>query len=73
MFIKNQGNIKRLEKDLNISYPTVKKTLDEIILALGYTPIDDEVKENVTKEQILEKLARKEISIDEALKKLGGL
>lgn len=73
MFIKNQGNIKRLEKDLKISYPTVKKTLDEIILALGYTPFDDEVKENLTKEQILEKLARKEISKEDALKKLGGL
>lgn len=73
LFIKNQGNIKRLEKELNISYPTVKKTLDEIILALGYTPLDDEPKEQLTKAQILEKLANKEITKDEALKKLGGL
>jgi hypothetical protein len=73
MFIKNKGNIKRIEKDLGISYPTVKKTLDEIILALGYTPEDDEPKETLSKTAILEKLANKEITKDEAFKLLGGL
>jgi hypothetical protein len=73
IFIKNKGNIKRIEKDLGISYPTVKKTLDEIILALGYTPEDDEPKETLSKTAILEKLANKEITKDEAFKLLGGL
>lgn len=73
MFVKNQGNIKRLEKELNISYPTVKKTLDEIILALGYTPVEDDVKPTLTKTQILEKLAKNEITKEAAFKKLGGL
>jgi hypothetical protein len=72
LFVKNQGNIKRLEKELNISYPTVKKTLDEIILALGYTPLDEEPKETLTKAQILDKLAKKEITKEEAFKLLGG-
>ncbi|XMB66666.1 DUF2089 domain-containing protein [Mycoplasmatota bacterium zrk1] len=36
VFIKNKGNIKSIEKELNISYPTVKKNLDDVISALGY-------------------------------------
>lgn len=45
VFIKNQGNIKQIEKELGISYPTVKKNLDEVSQALGYkveTPKEDE-------------------------------
>jgi hypothetical protein len=36
IFIKNRGNIKAVEKDLNVSYPTVKKLLDDAIEKLGY-------------------------------------
>lgn len=45
VFIKNQGNIKQIEKELGISYPTVKKNLDEVSQALGCkveTPKEDE-------------------------------
>ena len=45
VFIKNQGNIKQIEKELGISYPNVKKNLDEVSQALGYkveTPKEDE-------------------------------
>lgn len=38
IFVKNRGNIKAIEKEMNISYPTVKKLLDEVIVGLGYTP-----------------------------------
>jgi hypothetical protein len=34
-FVIVQGNIKEMEKRLNISYPTVKNRLSEIIQALG--------------------------------------
>ena len=44
IFIKNQGNIKLIEKDLNISYPTVKKNLEELINALGFNNVEKEVK-----------------------------
>src|SRR5660397_276100 len=36
MFIKNRGNIKEIEKELGISYPTVRRLLDEVIESLGY-------------------------------------
>ena len=37
-FLVARGNIKEVEKELGISYPTVRKKLDEVIDALGYAP-----------------------------------
>ena len=31
-----QGNIKEVEKELDISYPTVRSKLDDVISSLGY-------------------------------------
>lgn len=72
IFMKNKGNIKKVEKELGISYPTVKKQLDEIIIELGYTPEED-LKESTkpSKKDLLEKLARGELSKDDAFKLLG--
>jgi hypothetical protein len=39
IFIKARGSIKDVEKELDISYPTVCKRLDEVITALGYKSI----------------------------------
>jgi hypothetical protein len=36
LFVIVQGNIKEMEKRLNISYPTVKNRLSEIIQAMGH-------------------------------------
>ncbi|MFH5881446.1 MAG: DUF2089 domain-containing protein [Candidatus Izemoplasmataceae bacterium] len=69
LFIKNKGSIKQLEKELNISYPTVKKMLDEVIISLGYTVVDDE-ENNPKKDEILQQLADGKITSEEALKLL---
>lgn len=34
-FLKNRGNLKEVQSDLNISYPTAKKKLDELLTALN--------------------------------------
>jgi hypothetical protein len=68
MFMKNRGNIKALEKELGVSYPTVKKNLDEVIIALGYKV--DEEEESIDRDEILNQLARGEISAKEAFKLL---
>ena len=69
VFIKCRGNIKEIEKELGISYPTVRKLLDEVINALGYNtkpaPTANE------KAEILDKLSKGEISSEEALKLLN--
>lgn len=68
VFIKNRGNIKVIEKELNISYPTVKSRLDNLIKSLGY---EVEEKENsVDKKEVLSKLNNGEISTEDALKLL---
>lgn len=74
VFLKNAGNIKSIEKELNISYPTVKKNLDEVIKGLGF---DEVIINKVTKppkEEILKMLRNEEIDFDEAeelLKDIG--
>ena len=70
IFIKNRGNIKEIERDLGISYPTVRRNLDQVIAALGYSVKPTE--EEVNKKEILEKLQSGEITSEEALKKLKG-
>lgn len=68
MFIKNRGNIKEIEKELGISYPTVRNKLDEVIESLGYV-VDN--KNNVNRKEILEKLSRGEITKEQALNLLS--
>ncbi len=70
IFVKNRGNIKEIEKDLGISYPTVRRNLDQVIEALGYSvkPNDEEI----NKKEILEKLSTGQLTSEEALKKLKG-
>lgn len=67
IFIKNRGNIKAIEKELNISYPTVKKLLDETIMKLGY-------KVNIDMDDLdddpLQLLKEGKISVEEAAKRL---
>jgi hypothetical protein len=70
VFIKNRGNIKEIEKELGISYPTVRNKLEDVILALGYSSKYTEPK--VDKKEVLEKLSKGEISSEEAIKLLKG-
>lgn len=71
VFIKNQGNIKQIEKELGISYPTVKKNLEEVSLALGYKV--EKEKDDDKRIEIFEKIRNGELTIEDAevlLKKL---
>lgn len=68
IFIKNRGNIKEIEKELGVSYPTVKGKLDSLIAALGYKS-QSTVPEN--RKEILERLYRGEITSEEALNLLN--
>lgn len=69
-FIKCRGSIKEVERELGISYPTVRAKLDEVIEGLGYS-----VKETKAKQEskdILASLENGDISVDEAINKLKG-
>ncbi len=69
-FIKSRGNIKEIEKEMGISYPTVRGKLENVIEALGYSPKYTEPK--IDKKEILRKLDIGEITSKEALKMLQG-
>lgn len=83
IFVKNRGNIKAIEKELNISYPTVKKMLDEVIVELGYDSSHNTEKEEVveqtsnvkvqSKVDVIKKLKNKEITAAEAVELLNKL
>lgn len=66
IFLKCRGSIKDVEKELGISYPTVRTKLDGVLKRLGLTS-------NISHDQLLEerkkifdKLNNGEISADEA-------
>ncbi len=65
IFVKCRGNIKEVEKELGVSYPTVRNKLNEVIAAMGYR-----VEEDTTRQKILEDLEAGNISVDEAVKLL---
>ncbi len=67
VFIKNRGNIKEIEKELGISYPTVRSKLENVIEALGYSVKHEP---RVDKKEVLAKLSAGEITAEEAVKLL---
>ncbi len=66
VFLRNRGNIRDVEKELGISYPTVCKKLDMVNELLGNrkSPID--------RLEILERLERGDITAQDAAKLLRG-
>jgi hypothetical protein len=72
-FLRCEGKISRMEGELNISYPTVRSRLHEIIRALGYEPGREETGLNEEKRRsILAALDRGELTFDTAMKMLEG-
>lgn len=64
IFVMCRGNIKDVERELGISYPTVRAKLDEVISALGY-PVSK--KPSVNQNEIIDLLEKGEITADAAL------
>lgn len=67
LFLKCRGNIREVEKEMNLSYPTVCKKLDLVNELLGAQPGP-----GLTRGHILAKLERGEITAKEAAALLKG-
>lgn len=67
-FIRCRGNIKEVEKELGISYPTVRSKLDGVIKKLGYDAGVDE--QTLKREEILKALENGEITAEQAIAQL---
>jgi hypothetical protein len=69
LLVKNRGNIQKLAQDLDIAYNTARSRLDEIVTALGGAPEGDG---RADRRIILDRLAAKEINVEEAMRLLKG-
>jgi len=75
-FLRSRGNLREMERELGISYPTVRGRVEALVRALGFGPRSDadepdEVAPDATaptrtRAEILEALARHEISAEDA-------
>lgn len=74
-FLRCRGSIKEVEKALGVSYPTVKNMLDAALNALGFDQRPDlrAAQEEEERADILNRLAQKEIDVDEAIEALNQL
>jgi len=65
-FIRARGNIKDVERELGISYPTVRSRLDAMIRALGFPSQAEPDRGNERRKEILRELAEGRIAADDA-------
>ena len=76
-FLRSRGNLRDIEREMGISYPTVRSRVEALVRALGFGPRADEDAEAETdggttetapqiREAILERLARHEITAEDA-------
>jgi hypothetical protein len=72
-FIRCEGKLNRVEKELGMSYPTLRARLTEIIRAMGYqVGPDQEMISDEERHRILDDLANGRISSEEAMRFLEG-
>lgn len=72
-FVRNEGKINRVGEELNLSYPTVRGRLHDLIRGLGYDVGEEE--ESVPDDErrsVLDLLSKGKLSSEEALKRLSG-
>lgn len=86
-FLRSRGNLRDMERELGISYPTVRARVEALVRALGFGPRDevdgaaamagtaaataDEVQSG--RRDVLERLARHELSAEEAAEAIRAL
>ena len=75
-FVRCEGRFNRMEDELNLSYPTIRNRLYDIIRALGYEPGKEEPPARLSieeRKQILDDLEQGKITSDQARQLLQGI
>ena len=87
-FLRSRGNLRDMERELGISYPTVRSRVEALVRALGFGPradADDAGSDDATgsagpipdlaaaRQAILERLGRHEMTADEAAAAIRSL
>lgn len=80
VFIRARGVISTVERELGLSYPTVRSKLDKLLDSMNLSPIkedakktDDKKKTAAKRRKILKDLEDEKITAAQAKKKLQGL
>lgn len=78
LFLRCRGNLKTMERELGVSYPTVRARLDSLLSVLELTPEPDRREENAEEiaarqRAVIERLERGEITAEEAMKHLRNV
>jgi hypothetical protein len=77
-FVRCEGKLNRMEKEMGLSYPTLRSRLTELIRAMGYEVGQEEpapatsVVSDEDRHRVLEDLAAGRISTEQAVKSLQG-
>ena len=78
-FVRCEGRFNRMEEELNLSYPTLRNRLNDVIRTLGFEPGREEPQPQVVRLsaedrlRILDELAQGKISSEEAQQQLRGV
>ena len=75
-FLRSRGNLRDMERELGISYPTVRSRVEALVRALGFGPRDGDetsAEESASRQEILERLARHDIGAEEAAAAIRAL
>jgi hypothetical protein len=84
-FLRSRGNLREMERELGISYPTVRSRVEQLVRSLGFGPRGDEdavdepapagdgATPPATRQEVLERLARHEIGAEEAAAAIRAL
>jgi hypothetical protein len=86
-FLRSRGNLRDMERELGISYPTVRGRVEALVRALGFGPRADaddsgadeaatgtgELDPAAARQAILERLGRKEITAEDAATAIRAL
>ena len=67
VFLASRGNMKELERHLGVSYPTARARFDQLLSRLG---LAGERPSSAARVDLLERLARGEIDVEEAMEGL---
>jgi hypothetical protein len=87
-FLRSRGNLREMERELGLSYPTVRSRVESLVRALGFGPRADADEPETpdpaaaaaeaatilaARQQILEQLARHDISAEDAATAIRAL
>jgi hypothetical protein len=72
-FLRCEGKLNRMERELGLSYPTLRARLTEIIGGMGFPVGPESAGTEVDRHRILDQLAEGEISSEEAMRQLESM